>query len=394
MLPYNKYITIYYMRMQVQIMKKRTRKRFGRKKNNRLYYKLGKKRLSVLGICAVCIGIVCGCAMQGGQNRQTTQSAQLAQQEEGKSLPKLQQPISKTAVMMDTVVSITLYEGDETLLEDCMAYCETLAAKLDNYADDSEISALNTHPEEMVSLSDTTLALLRLGQSYEERSGGKFSIRLGALCTLWDFHEESAYLPKQEEIEKALQAANESSLEIGKDAVCLHGAGAAVDLGGIAKGYLADCLKSYMQEKGVTSAIINLGGNVLTIGNKPDGSRFVVGIQKPFAKDGEVMLGVRTEDSSVVTSGVYQRYFEQDGKRYHHILDVETGYPSETDLYSVSVLSKNSADGDALSTICMLYGLEAGLALIEDTPDVEAIFITDENKIIYSDGITEDMILK
>lgn len=365
-----------------------------KKKNNVDIHGRTRNLACLLGICTVCIGIVCGCAGQGGQNGQTTRPEQPAQQEEGKGLPKLQQPISKTSVMMDTVVSVTLYEGDEELLEDCMAYCETLAAKLDNYADDSEISALNAHPEEMVSLSDTTLDLLQIGQSYEERSGGKFSIRLGALCTLWDFHEESAYLPKQEEIEETLQASNASSLEIGKDGACLHGAGAAVDLGGIAKGYLADCLKTYMQEKGVTSAIINLGGNVLTIGKKPDGSKFVVGIQKPFAKDGEIALGVHTEDSSVVTSGVYQRYFEQDGKRYHHILDVETGYPVETELYSVSILSKNSADGDALSTICMLYGLEDGLALIEDTPDVEAIFITDENEIVYSSGITDDMIIK
>lgn len=368
--------------------------RFGKKKENMFFHKSNGKLLSLLGICAACIGIVCGGVMQCGKNGQTAQSTKPTQREEGISLPKLQQPISKTGVMMDTVVSITLYEGDETLLADCMTYCETLAAKFDNYAEDSEISALNAHPEEKVPLSDTTLDLLRIGQSYETLSGGRFSIRLGAICTLWDFHEESSYLPKQEEITEALQASNASSLEISKDGACLHGAGAAVDLGGIAKGYLADCLKTYMQEKGVTSAIINLGGNVLTIGRKPDGSKFVVGIQKPFAKDGEIALGLRTENSSVVTSGVYQRYFEHDGKRYHHILDVETGYPVETDLYSVSVLSKNSADGDALSTICMVYGLKDGLALIEDTPDVEAIFITDENEIIYSSGITENMIIK
>lgn len=346
--------------------------------------KLCRKIVFVLAFCAVCAGIACGCGGQKGPSDG---------QDEGEGLQTLEQPISKTAVMMDTIVSITLYEGDEALLEDCMAYCETLAGKLDNYADDSEISALNAHPEEMVSLSDETLDLLRIGQGYETRSGGKFSIRLGALCTLWDFHEESAYLPKQEEIEQALASSKASSLEIGEDAACLHGAGAAVDLGGIAKGYLADCLKAYMQEKGVTSAIINLGGNVLTIGKKPDGSQFLVGIQKPFAADGEIALGVRAEDSSVVTSGVYQRYFKQDGKLYHHILDVETGYPVETDLYSVSVLSENSVDGDALSTICMIYGLEDGLALIEDTPDVEAIFITDENEIVYSSGITEEMLV-
>ena len=161
---------------------------------------------------------------------------------------------------------------------------------------------------------------------------------------------------------------------------------AALDVGFIAKGYIADRLKEYLTAQGVTSGIINLGGNVLTIGNK-DGEAFRVGIQKPFERTGTALMCVESNDSSVVTSGVYERYFSMDKKIYHHILGPSTGYPIDNELLSVTILSKDSTTGDALSTSCLLFGLEKGRELIESMDGVEAIFVTKDYEIIKTDTL-------
>ena len=160
--------------------------------------------------------------------------------------------------------------------------------------------------------------------------------------------------------------------------------GMGLDLGAIAKGYIADRMKDFLVSKGVKSAIINLGGNVLCIGESPEGRPFQVGIQKPFSERGESLLSLEITDQSVVSSGIYERYFEKDGVLYHHILNPKTGYPYENDLLSVSIISDRSVDGDGLSTTCFSLGLEKGMELIDSLEDVEAIFITKDETVHYS----------
>ncbi len=301
--------------------------------------------------------------------------------------------ISKTELLMDTVVQIKLWDcQDESLLEDAMELCADLEKQFSSQIEDSEISRINDAGGKPVKISENTGALLEIGRKYETLSEGRFSMEIGPLSSLWDFHPESAYKPSQAEIEAATAVVQSSSLQLKEDQAALTPDGARLDLGGIAKGYIADQLKEYLKERGIRHGIISLGGNVLTIGSKPDGSPFTVGIQRPFAEENEMITAVYASDSSVVTSGIYQRYFEQEGALYHHILDPETGYPAKTDLYSVTVLSSRSVDGDALSTICMLFGLEKGKQLIEATEGAEAVFVTDEEKVIYTSGITEDQI--
>jgi thiamine biosynthesis lipoprotein len=145
-------------------------------------------------------------------------------------------------------------------------------------------------------------------------------------------------------------------------------------------------MKDYLTSAGVNSAIINLGGNVLLIGSKPDGSDFTVGIEKPFEGTASYAATVSLSDRSVVTSGVYERYFTVDDRIYHHILDPATGFPSDTGLYSVTILSDRSVDGDALSTSCFVLGRKKGMELIESLDNTEAVFITDKNEMIYSSG--------
>lgn len=157
---------------------------------------------------------------------------------------------------------------------------------------------------------------------------------------------------------------------------------AKLDLGGIAKGFIADKMKAYLQSKKITSGIINLGGNVLTVGEKSDGSDYTVGIQKPFDESGEPICTVKVKDKSVVTSGIYERYYRVDGKLYHHILDTTTGYPVNNNLYSVTIISDSSCDGDALSTTCFALGIDKAKELINSLSGVEAIFVTDDYSII------------
>lgn len=167
--------------------------------------------------------------------------------------------------------------------------------------------------------------------------------------------------------------------------------GMGLDLGAIAKGYIADRIKDYLLEQGVKSATINLGGNVLCVGEKPEGTPFKIGIQKPFSDRSETIAVMNISDKSVVSSGIYERYFEKDGKIYHHILNPATGYPYDNHLVSVTIISDKSVDGDGLSTSCFALGLDKGMELINSLPDVQAVFITDDYELHYSDGFEEEI---
>ena len=160
--------------------------------------------------------------------------------------------------------------------------------------------------------------------------------------------------------------------------------GMMLDLGAVSKGYIADRIKEFLMEKGVESAVIDLGGNVLCIGSRPDGSPFQIGIRQPFAGQNTAAAVLSINGQSVVTSGIYERCFEEEGVLYHHLLDPNTGMPCENELASVTIISDHSVDGDALSTCCFLLGMEKGMQLIDRLPDVQAVFITREGEIRYS----------
>ena len=182
-------------------------------------------------------------------------------------------------------------------------------------------------------------------------------------------------------IKEALSHVNYKNIVIDGNRIFLSDPKAAIDLGGIAKGYMADRLKEYLIKEGIESALINLGGNILAIGSKPDGTPFNLGIQKPFEKHGVTITSVKTVDSSVVSSGVYERYFKTDDALYHHILNSKTGFPYNNGLLGVTILSEKSVDGDALSTSCFALGLEDGMKLIQSLDGVDAIFVTDDYQL-------------
>jgi len=298
---------------------------------------------------------------------------------------KQTEPISKTGLYFDTVIKIDIFDStDQNLLDECFRYCQEFENKISRTIPTSEISQINASQGKSVTVSDTTIELLQKGIEYGKLTNGKFDITIAPLSELWDIKNNPGTIPSDEEIQEALSHVDYSTIQIKGNTVTLLDPEAAIDLGGIAKGYMADKLKEYLISEGVESALINLGGNILTIGTKPSGQAFKLGIQKPFDKQGTPITAVDSINNSLVSSGVYERYFEVDGTRYHHILNTETGYPYDNGLLGVSIISSKSVDGDALSTACFALGLEEGMQLIRTLENTEAIFITDDYKLYDS----------
>ena len=294
---------------------------------------------------------------------------------------------SEQGIFFDTLVSVNIYgTKDKTVMEDCLILCEEYEQKFSRTIDTSEISKLNNARGEWVELSEDTIYLIEEAIRYSEMTEGAFDITVAPLAELWHVNDNEGIVPSEEEIKEAKSHVNYKLIEIDGNKIRLKDKEAKIDLGGIAKGYIADQLKELMLARGVKSAMINLGGNIAVIGTKEDGSNWNVGIQKPFADRNEVIGSVSIQDKTVVSSGIYERYFEYEGKIYHHILDPYTGYPSESDLEAVTIIGESSAIADALSTSCILLGSEKGMELIEGIPEAEAVFVTKKGEILESSG--------
>ena len=305
----------------------------------------------------------------------------------GCSMSKKQENQTYTDTLFDTVIKVQILDSvDSEVLEGCKELCQKYDTMFSNRIEDSEISRINNAKCNPVEVSDETLTLIKTGIYYSELSDGAFDITISPVSMLWDFKSESPSVPSQETIEEAVSHVDYHNIVIEGNTVQLTDPQAGIDVGALAKGYIADRLKEYLQEEGVEHALINLGGNVLAMGTKTDGSDYNIGIQKPFDETGEPVTAVKIADESVVTSGIYQRYFEQDNILYHHILDPRTGYPCENNLYSVSIITDSFLTADALSTTCFLLGYEKGMELINQLDDVDAVFITDDETIHYSDN--------
>lgn len=304
-----------------------------------------------------------------------------------------QEPVSATAIKLNTAVTVTIYDSqDRELLTECMNLCDKYEKIFSRTASDSELYQLNHREltpvagtEDTFQISDPLAELIRKGLYYSELSEGAFDIAIEPLTSLWDFTAEDPQVPEDRLIQKALTKCDYHNVSVSdNNEVILKTEDTAIELGAIAKGYIADRLKDYLISQGVKSAIINLGGNVLCIGGKPDDSSFKIGIQKPFADRSETIAVMDIKDKSVVSSGVYERCFEQDGTLYHHLLNPRTGYPYDNGLIAVTIISDESVDGDALSTTCFALGLEDGMKLAESLDNVQAFFVTSDYEIHYT----------
>lgn len=291
---------------------------------------------------------------------------------------------AKTDYGLGTVITVTIYEKNkEDILKACLNLLKEYEKRLSRNIRGSEISRINASGGKPVEVSESTAELIEKGIYYGDLSDGLFDITIGRLSSLWGFDGEPD-VPDADDLSIAKSTVNYKNITVSDNKVMLEGGG-AIDLGGIAKGYIADKMAEFLRENSVKSAIINLGGNVYVIGNKK-GAPFKVGIQSPF-NEGETICVVEAEDKSVVTSGIYERKFSKDGVNYHHILNPETGYPEDNTLASVTVVSDASADGDALATTLFLKGVTEGLKMAEQTEGIEALFVDKNGNIKATSGI-------
>lgn len=305
-----------------------------------------------------------------------------------------QEPVSISSFKLNTVIHITLYDTfDPQLLQDCVDFLDRYELLFSRTNPESELYQLNhgtlTSKEHGAVLSEETIELIHAGIDYSKLSEGRFDISMAPLTDLWDFTASSPKVPSDRDIQRAASLVNYKDITFSQNRLYFNKENMGIDAGAIAKGFIADKIKEYLVSKGVKSAIINLGGNVLCIGQRPDGRPFKIGIQKPFANQNETIATLDITDKSVVSSGIYERYFQQDGKLYHHILNPETGYPYDNDLAEVTIITDKSVDGDGLSTCCFALGLEAGMDLVNSLDHTDGIFITKDGKIYYSDELAE-----
>lgn len=292
---------------------------------------------------------------------------------------------SEVGFYLNTVITLTAYTEDGQVLKDAMAECARYEQLLSRTIEGSDVWRINHADGLPVEVSDDTIVVLRCAVAVSEASGGAFDVTIAPASTLWDFTSGEAVLPDADALAQAAELVDYTKIVMDGNTVTLP-AGMMIDLGGIAKGYIADRVKSYLVSRGVEHAILSFGGNVIAIGRKPDGSDWKVGIQDIDRPTGETMMVVRNSGGSTVTSGIYERGFELDGVKYHHLLDPATGWPVQNELASVTILSAGSMESDALSTAVFVLGTENGLALVESLPGIEAILITRDRKAILSSG--------
>ena len=304
------------------------------------------------------------------------------------------EPISKSDFLLGTIVQITIYDKqDEAIIDKAMDRIREIESKMTiNNNGTSEIIALNEAAGiKEVKVSTDTFDVLERGKYYSELSKGRFDITVGPIVKLWNIGTEYAAVPDPKVLEEKRQLINFNKLHLDRSTLTakLDDPGMQVDLGAIAKGYTADEVAKVLKENGVQHAIINLGGTVLTIGGNMQGNPWKIGIQDPFNPRGDFLGIIPVKDKTIVTSGTYERYFEQDGKRYHHILDPRTGFPADNEVASVSIVTDKSIDGDGNSTSVLLLGLEEGMKFIESEKNIEAIFVTYDKKVYITSGLKD-----
>lgn len=304
------------------------------------------------------------------------------------SVPGSTEPVTKSGTYFDTLISITVYDRRYS---DEVDHCFSMADRFDRLFSmnkkSSDIWRINHAKGQPVNVSDDTAKIIRDGLKYSAISDGAFDITIGRLTSVWEKAREKKEIPSDELVKEALSTVDYRNVLIDGNKVTLKNPDAMIDLGGIAKGYIADRMKSYLKKHHVPSALINLGGNVLVIGDKPDGSHYRIGIQEPFASEGTTVTEVAVSDKSVVTSGIYERYFKKNGKIYHHIIDTGTGYPEENGIKSVTVISKKSVDGDALSTVLFVLGSDKGIEKAEKMDGIECAYILSDGSFKMTSGM-------
>lgn len=292
---------------------------------------------------------------------------------------------------LGTVCTITLYgQSSKDVFQGAFDIIDDIESKMSVSLPNSEVAAINRSAGVApVTVSDDTFAVVEQSLVYLDASDGKFDITVQPLVELWGIGTEQARIPAQAEIDAAIGLIDAMDVELSRlnSTVYLKRTGMAIDLGGIAKGYAADQVKDYLIDQGFAKGILNFGGNIVTFGQKASGDPWIIGIQDPYDSRGTPVGTVSLSAGAVVTSGIYERYFERDGRRYHHILDTDTGYPVDNELASVSIVADQGIVADVFSTIVFALGVTKGTSLLESIPSIDGVLITKGREVFVTSGI-------
>lgn len=310
---------------------------------------------------------------------------------------KNQEVLSMQTYILGTVIQLRATgKKSKVAIDKAIKRLYEIDDKMSVFKNNSDISKINKsagiRPEKV---SEDTYYVIKKAIQYAHLSQGAFEPTIRPLVKLYNFGNEGTRIPSKEEINKALKLVNYKDVIINDEnkSIMLRNKDQSLDLGAIAKGYAADEVKRIFEGYGIKSAIIDLGGNIYALGKKADNTSWNIGIQNPLGSTGQYLGVLGVSNKSVVTSGNYERYFEEDGKRYHHIINPKTGYPCENGIISTTIISDYSIDGDGLTTCGYVMGLKYGFKLIENTRGVDAIFITSDRKVYVTSGIRDKFTL-
>ncbi|GAB6093102.1 FAD:protein FMN transferase [Furfurilactobacillus curtus] len=310
-----------------------------------------------------------------------------------KAKPMVKNPYEKSEMIMGTICTLSIYDkGKKDVINKGFKEIHHMDDESTLTRGGSQLDKINDNAGiKPVRVPDDFYPMVKKALSVSENSEGSFDMAIGAVTNLWKIGLPGARVPAQSEIDAALPLVDYHDVQLNdkEQTVYLTKKGMRLDFGGIAKGYIADQVKKVFKKNGVTSAIINLGGNIIVMGHSPEGHNkpWTVGIQNPVKPRGDAVGTIKESDMSVVTAGTYEQYLMSGGHKYIYLFDAKTGYPYENNLASVTIVSKKSIDGDALSNAAFDKGLKDGLAYMNQKKDIQAIFITNEKKIYVTDGL-------
>lgn len=325
-----------------------------------------------------------------------TQASPTTEAYTGSTLEISKTPVSRTETLLHTAVQIQVFhEGEviEEAMEEVFNYMEEMELQFSTNLEGSDVYRINQAAgEEAVVVDEETFAVIKQALKIAEQSEGKFDVTIGAVTNLWQIGSENARKPDDEEIEAALDLIDYQKVTLNEEdlTVKLEEKGMVLELGGISKGYIGGRVRDILASYGVTTAIINLGGNVVVMGTSPGNDEgWNVGVQDPDENRGQVVGTQRVTDGAIVTSGIYERFLEVDGVKYHHILDPKTGYPLDNEISGVTVFAQTSFEGDSYSTALFLFGIEEGIEFVEAIDGLEAVFIDKNHGVHLTSGIKD-----
>lgn len=300
--------------------------------------------------------------------------------------------LSKDFFAMDTYMTLTATAVNaQEILDESYEEIEEIEQVISRTNVDSDIYRLNHSEGEMITVDDITYEILSIAIECAEKTQGAFDPTICAITDLWAIGTEEARVPSEEEIGEALETVSYENVVLAEDNQVQLLNGAQIDLGAVGKGYAADCVVDIYTEKEAFGGVISLSGNIYVYGEKEDGSLWKIGVIDPDDTS-EINIAVEAEQISVVTTGAYERFFEEDGVIYHHIFDAKTGYPTNEDIKSVTVVSENSTFADIYATALYVMGYEKAIAFAE-TEDISVIIIRENDEVYVSENIADSVML-